>query len=233
MESYLKQVKRRRTRLEILTRNPVNPYIQLISEYPDQILEFEDFDKDLLRLRELLQGYSRVVVELGSGSGGHLIERAKRDPAALCLGFEIRFKRSVRTVEKALKGGIRNLCLCRVDARIVDDLLGPNSVDDLYVNFPDPWPRRRSEKNRLLRGEFWNSLHTILKPQAKFYFKTDNDQYFSAVLSELSALEKFKILGQTLDLHASPYNTTNVVTEFEKLFLSQGEKIKFLEAIKV
>ena len=108
----------------------------------------------------------------------HLIELGRQNPNDLFIGFEIRFKRAVRTIEKAKREGIDNVYICRVNASFMRDIFPKDSLSGVYINFPDPWPKDRHRKNRLLTKEFLEEMHSLLKEKTFFSFKTDHRDYF-------------------------------------------------------
>lgn len=163
-----------------------------------------------------------VFCELGSGSGMHLIERAALKARAQFFGFELRYKRSVRTLEKAVERKIENLFVLRVDAGAVGQVFAPGSLQGVYVNFPDPWDKHKKTKKRMLSAQQLAVLRELLVPGGFVAFKTDHEQYYEWVLAEAGASGVFDIAWRSRDLHSSEYREQNVETEFEKLFLSQG-----------
>ena len=213
-----------------------NPYIEKINDYPNIILPFKDdkvTDLELELLNQRTKESSSIICELGMGSGSHLIQLAQQSPSTLFIGFEIRFKRIYSCANQANKLGINNILLLRTYGQKMFELLAPMTLTGTYVNFPDPWAKRRWHKHRLINSDFIKKLAQITKPQGFFSFKTDHVEYFDEVLKVLSANKSFTISRQTLDLHKSEYNVGNVLTEFEKLFISKGLPANYLQAIKI
>lgn len=214
-------------------RRWVNPYIErlpalqsLITGNPDGPLA----DQEIAHIRSLCAAVPLVFVELGSGSGGHLIGQAQRHPDALWIGVELRFKRLVRTAEKAIERGLTNVHVVRTDGLCLDTVLLSDSIDALYVNFPDPWDKRRWKKHRLLSTESLTRIFPLLRSGAEVRFKTDHQGYFEDVLAAVSEHEGFVLTAVSRDLHRSHLVQENVVTEFEQLFLHQGLPIYYLSA---
>ncbi|MCB0332665.1 MAG: hypothetical protein KDD55_04150, partial [Bdellovibrionales bacterium] len=122
-----------------------NPYMDLVSTKPTYILPQEDdrFDPLAVKsLQERIGAFSSLILEIGSGSGGHLISRAEQNPDAFHLGFELRYKRVFRTAEKSEKLGLQNLTIVRGDARLLPEILGELQATGCYINFPDPWGKK-------------------------------------------------------------------------------------------
>ncbi len=213
-----------------------NPYIERLGSLPELILGTEERElsaEDLATLKRRCAETPRLMVELGSGSGSHLIDQAEREPNRLHVGIELRFKRVVRTAEKAAERGCRNLLVLRTSSDYVTELFEPKSIEVLYINFPDPWHKKRWRKHRVLSDESLARLHTLLKEDGVISFKTDHREYFEEVVSAAHASGLYRIEHLSLNLHASELVTSNVVTEFEGLFLSQNLPIHLLQLRKI
>lgn len=213
-----------------------NQYIELVRSKPEFILPFVDnraTAEELAYLEKRCLESKEAVLELGSGSGGHLITLALRNPETLCLGVEIRFKRAFRTAEKAEKQGARNLLLLKTDARQVFGLFPKEFFKAVYVNFPDPWDKSGWKKHRLLNPDFFETLYAHLKPGGSFLFKTDHSQYFEEVVAILTKLPTWQIEKISRDYHAECDPALNIMSEFESLFKSQKKPVNFVEVRKV
>jgi tRNA (guanine-N7-)-methyltransferase len=202
-----------------------------VEEFPGRLFDRDSGIEAVRRAVDaLLLSGRELFLELGCGSGGHLIEQARRRPNAVFVGFELRFKRSVRTVEKAVRLGMDNLYLLRCEAQWAPLLLGAGTVSGIWVNFPDPWPKKRSWKHRMLSTEHLAGLIPLLLPGAFIELKSDHLDYLEWAKSNIVAQRELYIAGESRDLHRSGYAQSNVLTEFEKLFLSKGLPIYYLRA---
>lgn len=177
---------------------------------------------------------SDLIIELGSGAGGHLIEVARQNPAATCIGLELRYKRAFRTLEKGARYDLTNLYVYRGDGRkFLRELIKAATVDTFYVNFPDPWPKRREQKNRVLSEGFLGEIASWLKPDGKLIFRTDQRDYFEQVVQIVESAEcPLKITELSNDLKSAPLSITLFPTEFEGLFLRKGDRINALIATR-
>jgi tRNA (guanine-N7-)-methyltransferase len=212
-----------------------NQYIELIAKRRDRIFavktaeEIADTKSTLLSLRT---SYDALIVELGSGSGGHLIEHALKAPRILHLGFELRFKRAYRTIEKAEGSSAENLYMVQGDAHTMFDLFEDESINGIYINFPDPWAKTRWKKHRMLNSSFLEHMHRKLVPGGFFSHKTDHPEYFKETLGFLHLLANAEILQMSDNLHTTEIGATFVKSEFENLFISQGLPVKYVETRK-
>lgn len=208
----------------------INPYIRILDTFPGRLFTFADEAGDTQKVLSTLSNYDSVICEFGSGSGKHAIELARGHPTAAVLGFELRFKRSVKTIEKAKKAGVENLFVLRTKAERFSEIVPKKSLNSVYVNFPDPWAKKRQRKHRLLSEAFFANLSLYLKADGAFYFKTDHREYFNSVTAILENSSQFRIDDFTHDLYSSPYLEGSIDTEFENLFFHQGLPINYLRA---
>ena len=210
-----------------------NPYIEKLQESPDIIFGSSALslsDSELQRFTALCAPFARLIVELGSGSGAHLVGQAERDPLTFYAGFELRYKRAVKSAEKAYKLGLKNVAVLRTNAQNISAIFPPRSLDGLYVNFPDPWDRRRWKKHRLISEHSLAVIKQILKPGAFLSYKTDHAEYFHDGRKSLTDSGAFVIEQESFNLYQSPYAENQIKSEFEKLFISKGLPIHFLQA---
>lgn len=211
-----------------------NQYIQLVTTKPNVIVAESDRAAPLASksaVAELRAKYQGVFVEIGSGSGLHLLELAKQNPNYLCIGLEIRFKRAFKTGEKAERQGLANVLVLRTDARFLSAIFEANSVAGFFVNYPDPWDKRRWLKNRILNQESLLEMRRLLCEHGFLRYKTDHKEYFESVWALLNK-EHWRIVKHSNDLLASSYTEENIPTEFEYLFKSQNKPLYLVEAQK-
>lgn len=214
----------------------VNQYIARVEEKPEYIIpcpqrRLTDEEAELVRRRA--ETSQAIFCELGSGSGGHLIELARRNPQAFCIGFEIRFKRTYRTAVKAERSSLKNLVVVRTKAQDIGKIFGPHTLDAVYVNFPDPWEKRAWLKHRLLTPRFLAALAELLKPGGTLNYKTDHAQYFEETRLALESINAFQIERISRDLYGEGAEEGNIPSEFECLFRSKGVPVHKLLAKKL
>lgn len=211
----------------------INPYVEKIREYPDRVVPFFDEEigaegRDLLEAR--LQGFERIVCELGCGSGNHLVACAERERDALHVGFELRFKRAYKTAHKAARLDLDNVLVLRVSAERLLEHFPPGSIAVIHVNFPEPWNDGRYRERRLLGEKNLELIHAALAPGGLFRLKTDHAGYFEQVRSSLVDRPDFRLLDWTENLDESGWAEGNIETEFETMFRRIDAPIRCLEA---
>ena len=168
-------------------------------------------------------------IEVGSGKGQFIVEMAKAHPEINYIGIEMQTNAIISILEKQLEEQLPNLQLLLVDGADLTDYFSDGEVDQVYLNFSDPWPKTRHEKRRLTYKTFLRTYETIAKPKAELHFKTDNQKLFEYSLASVTwygmTLKKV-----WLDLHASDFEG-NIMTEYEEKFSIKGQPIYRLEAI--
>ncbi|MDD2942174.1 MAG: tRNA (guanosine(46)-N7)-methyltransferase TrmB [bacterium] len=204
-----------------------NPYRGRAAEFPGRLFNFPDGEADVDISAQLAEA-EHTYLEFGSGSGGHLIDRALLQPDAGFWGFELRYKRAVRTVEKAQVRGAENVFVLRTRAESAEKFFPNHSIAGIYVNFADPWAKQKQHKHRLMNEQLLNSAHRLLSSDGFLAVKTDHEEYFDYFLERVECDERFVVQEFSRDLHNSDYLSDNVMTEFEKLFTSQGMPVFYV-----
>lgn len=170
-----------------------------------------------------------LQVEVGMGKGQFIIGMAKAHPEINFIGLEIESTVAAIALKNALPEQLPNLTLVRGDGAGLDTYFEDGSIDRLYLNFSDPWPKTRHEKRRLTYKTFLANYQQVVKPGGGLEFKTDNQGLFEY---SLTSLNNFGMIFDDvwLNLHESPENEDNVETEYEQRFASLGQPIYKLKA---
>lgn len=176
---------------------------------------------------ELFNNDNPIDIEIGMGKGDFIIEMAKRHPNINYIGIEMFDSVIVRAVQKLEGETIDNLKLIRMDANLINDVFY-KEINTIYLNFSDPWPKNRHEKRRLTSSYFLKKYDDIFKGEKKIFQKTDNIGLFAYSVESLSCYG-YTLKNVTMDLKDLE---DNVMTEYEKKFVSKNVKICRLEAYK-
>lgn len=174
-------------------------------------------------------GYDKVYLEIGCGKGRFITETAKSLPDALFIGVEREQGALVMAMEKAINQEIKNICFLDIDAACLNEIFEKGEIDGIYLNFSDPWPRKKQAKRRLTHRGFLEKYDEALSSDGFIFFKTDNSKLFEFSLNEMAEYG-LKLRNITFDLAASGMD--NVVTEYESRFMEQGMNIYRVEAYK-
>ncbi len=208
----------------------VNPYSRWVHDHPERLLP-EPTPGDLARLRGLAgRPPRRVLVDLGCGSGQFLLGLGAGHPEDDCIGFELRYKRLVKSARKLERRHLTNVWLLRAEAERFGDYFQPASIDRAFVNFPDPWPKPRQWNKRLMNQHFILALERVLKPTGMLCLKTDHAGYFLHSLTLMHDRPGWRTADWSNDLHRRTRPMAGcpeaaVETEFEQLFRSKRKAV--------
>lgn len=180
--------------------------------------------------KEKITGGKPLYIEIGMGKGKFVIEMAKKYPDFFFIGIEKYSSVLVRALEKIEEEPLSNLRFIRMDAENIVDIFEKGEVDQIYLNFSDPWPKDRHAKRRLTSRQFLNRYSQILKQNGKIIFKTDNKALFDFSLEEVKD-SGWDLELCTFDLHHSDFLEGNVMTEYEEKFVAKGNPICELVAV--
>jgi len=175
------------------------------------------------RWREVFKNQNEIHVEIGCGKGKFIVEMAQKHPDKNFIAFEKVSNVIVLAMEKTKAQNLSNVLFISQDAKGLLDIFEEGEVSQIYLNFSDPWPKKRGEKHRLTNQAFLEIYKKILKPGGRIIFKTDNKTFFEYSLNSfIKAGLAFESI--TLDLHASG-DEENITTEYEEKFASQNMPI--------
>lgn len=181
------------------------------------------------KLNDAFKNNNPIHVELGCGKGKFLRETALKNPQVNFFGFEKSVKVAYRCAKCVIENDPDNYFVVYSNGDILTDVFEPNSIERIYLNFSDPWPKPSHYKRRLTHKNFLDVYRKVLKGGGEIHMKTDNDDLFEYSLQELQN-DNWEIVMSTRDLHNSPYMEDNVMTEYEQRFSEQGKKINKLVA---
>jgi tRNA (guanine-N7-)-methyltransferase len=136
-----------------------------------------------------------LVWEIGCGHGHFLTAYAAAHPAGFCVGVDTKAERVARAERKRERAGLANLRFVRAEARMFLEALPPGApLGAVFVLFPDPWPKRRHHKHRLLGEDFFRALAERAGEGMPFYLRTDHEPYFREVAALLAAHPDWRLL---------------------------------------
>lgn len=167
-------------------------------------------------------------IEIGMGKGNFILNMALSNPDINFIGIEKYASVASIAIKKIQEYDLPNLKIIINDIANLEELL-KNKVDVIYLNFSDPWPKKRHEKRRLTSPNFLDLYSKLFKEKQVIIQKTDNDDLFAYSLSSFQE-NGYEIEKISYDLHKE--NIPNIMTEYEEKFSKEGIKIKYLKAIK-
>ncbi len=171
-----------------------------------------------LRRDEIFPGSSRPLeVDVGCGEGTFLVDLAAAHPERDFLGIERLLGRVRKVYRKAARRGLNNVRVLRLDsAYAVPWLLPEGGVSRLHLLFPDPWPKKKHHRRRLVRDPFITAVHRALEADGEWLFKSDHSEYFDEVVGAIRASGLFR--EESWEPDAFPYPET----DFERHWRSKG-----------
>ena len=167
-------------------------------------------------LTELFPADQPLEVELGSGDGSFLAEYARLHPAHNFIGVERLLGRIRKLDRKGRRAGLTNLRGVRIECSyFLEYLLPPGSAAALHVYFPDPWPKRKHRRHRLINERFPMLARQVLVPGGTVYLRTDDEDYFQQMVAVFASFSHFERVE-------TPGELASQLTDFEKDFQARG-----------
>lgn len=166
-----------------------------------------------------------VHIEYCSGNGDWIIEKAKNNPNISWLAVEKKFDRVKKIWSKMTNSGLSNLVIVWAEAfGFTQSFIPANSVQEIFVNFPDPWPKQKHAKNRIIRPEFLIELARIMNSSGKATFVTDDEVYATSMLADTMSTGLFESGFPEPFFREAPKDYG--FSFFESLFRAQDKPIK-------
>lgn len=194
-----------------------HPYFFDAVEWPDWSNQF--------------QNDGPLKLEIGFGNGNFLLEMAVREPDSNFIAMDFYHKGIRKVITRLDRLQIKNVRLAYGDAKErIPTLFRDGELSEIYINFPDPWPKKRHHKRRLLKPAFIETLSRKLKMEGCLRLATDHEEYFEEMLGFLNAEPSLKnrhgAAGWTHTRDDTPR------TKYEKNFINAGKKIFYMDFIK-
>ncbi len=174
------------------------------------------------RWSEEFPAWREIRLEIGCGKGRFTCEQALREPEVLLLALEKVPDAMVVAMERAMEQKIENVRFLDRDAELLPEIFAPGEVSRLYINFPDPWPKKKQFKRRLTAPEFLDRYKALLPEGGEIWFKTDNGPLYEW------SLETMQAAGWSLrEMPEGP-----PMTDYEARFTEQGLPIYRIVAVR-
>ncbi|MFO7617267.1 MAG: tRNA (guanosine(46)-N7)-methyltransferase TrmB [Bacteroidales bacterium] len=168
-----------------------------------------------------------IVLELGCGKGEYTVDLARRYPGRNFIGMDIKGNRMWKGATEALRTGLGNAGFLRSRIEYIDRLFGPDEVEEIWITFPDPQPKK--PRKRLTSSVFLNRYRRLLIPGGVIHLKTDSLELHQYTLKVLNTNSIAPILA-TADLYGSDLEDEilTIRTYYESRFLEAGKKITYV-----
>ncbi|PAE24642.1 tRNA (guanosine(46)-N7)-methyltransferase TrmB [Bacillus sp. 7894-2] len=192
-----------------------------LADYPQYVISEPEKNKG--KWNEAFDKDQPLHIEIGTGKGRFLTGMAKANPDINYIGIELAESVIVTALDRIIEEELSNIKLLNVNANDLRDFFEKGEVNRVYLNFSDPWPKKRHAKRRLTYRSFLEIYEDILVDKGEIHFKTDNQGLFESSLMSFSDYGML-LTFVSLDLHNSDYEE-NIMTEYEEKFSSRGSRI--------
>lgn len=184
-------------------------------------------EKNKGKWSEIFNNNNEIHLEIGMGKGDFIYEMAKTYPNINFIGIE-KYTGVIARALKKYPTSLPNLKVINIDALNLNEVFS-KEISIIYLNFSDPWPKKRTAKRRLTSDVFLKIYDNIFKNTKKIIMKTDNIDLFAYSLVSLS---EYGYILKDVNLDLNKSDIPNIKTEYEKKFILQGYKINYLVAEK-
>ena len=178
--------------------------------------------------RDLMPGCTALWVEVGCGKGKFTAETAQANPDVLLIAVERCREAMVVAMEKAQNMGLKNVLFIDMDVANIEDIFAFGEMDRLFINFPDPWPRKKNAKRRLTHRSFLDKYCRTVKEGGEIHYKTDNAPLFEFSVEEFAACG-LQVNNLTRNLHEN--GIVGIMTGYEEKFHALGTPINRCEVV--
>lgn len=183
-----------------------------------------------LTLVGLFEKVQPLEVEIGCGKAKFLLARAQEERGINFIGVDRARKWLEIGRKRAEKRGLTNVRFLHADIRdLLPRVFSPSSVAAFHVYFPDPWPKRRHRKRRLMTSDFLALLHRCLEPNGKIYLATDDEDYFASILINVQASA---FLWQSIQKGHERWFYPSMKTNYELKYEAANRPLYYLELVK-
>lgn len=177
--------------------------------------------------KEIFGNDNQSALEIGFGEGEFIVETAENNPDWNYIGIEIKYFRYKKAVRLCIEHNLRNVKLLHFDADLaVEQVFTPNTFDRVFINFPDPWPKERHIKHRIINNTFLDNLYKLMNKDGILEFTSDHIDYVTHTIEHFEDHKKFSNIhgkrGYAEKIEDRP------VTKFEKEFRDEGKPIYYL-----
>lgn len=198
---------------------------EFLLENKNLIKDKDNLDQDFIDFIN----HDNLRLEIGVGRGDFIVQMALANPNVYFLGVEMSSMALAIAGKKVLENEIKNVLLINIDMHYLFEKIGENKFDIIYLNFSDPWPKKRQHKRRLTYPTCLNEYYRELKKEGKVIFKTDNDLLFE---DSIPYFEESPLEIVSITRNYDVLDNDDKMTEYEKKFRGLNTPIKRLIAIK-
>lgn len=170
-----------------------------------------------------------ITLELACGKGEYTLELARRFPQKNFIGIDRKGNRIWKGARDSIDLGLKNAAFFRIDIELIGNVFDENSISEIWIAFPDPYPKTKQAKKRLTSPQYLQIYKKILKNDGLIHLKTDSEIMLESTLKSLEQ-EDMKVINRFYDIYLEPPGDDSLAikTRYEEEFLESGRKIKYL-----
>ncbi len=180
--------------------------------------------------REKLDASGKLILELGCGKAEFSLELARRHPEIQVMGLDLKADRMWVAAREAAEMNLSNVAFLCINLLEIDQYFGQGEVNDIWITFPDPFPKKKQVKHRMMNETFLAKYRQVLKPDGVIHYKTDNLELFHYGLEIFVKHPDIQLEVLTFDLHKTDEVSSDakILTTYEKKFLEMGKSINYV-----
>ena len=171
-----------------------------------------------------------ITLELACGGGEYTVGLARQFPERNFIGVDVKGNRLWKGAKTALEQGLTNVAFLRTRIEIIEHFFAPGEVAEIWITFPDPFPRASKENRRLTSPFFHEIYRRILRPCGLVHLKHDDPDFYQFTLDTIAADPRCTLIYSNDDIYAGPLPSPELAiqTLYESFHLAAGKKIKYL-----
>lgn len=214
-------------------KNPNHYVSALYNEFKDW--SFDECEgiklKGQWRKKEFKKPENQLLhLEIGPGNGLHFYQLCEKNPKDSFLSVEIKYKPLIQTIKRVRTANLTNARVIRYNAGLIKNLFSTEEINNVFIHFPDPWPKRRQSKHQLIDEKFAKDLFQIQQPNSLLEFKTDSENYFLKG-GKIFLRAGYEVVTSKKNLYAGKTRDQNLfqtLSQFELLFVKQNIPVNYL-----
>jgi len=171
-----------------------------------------------------------ITLELACGGGEYTVGLARQFRERNFIGVDVKGNRLWKGAKTALEQGLTNAAFLRTRIEIIDHFFAPGEVDEIWITFPDPFPRASKENRRLTSAFFHDKYRQILRPGGLVHLKHDDPGFYQFTLDTIAADPRCHLIYSNADIYAGdlPFPELAIQTLYESFHLAEGKKIRYV-----
>lgn len=171
-----------------------------------------------------------IILELGCGRGEYAVGLAVQSPDKNFIGVDVKGARMWQGARRALQENIANVAFLRTRIECLDAFFASEEIDEIWITFPDPFPRTRKANRRLTAPEFLDRYRSFLRDSGIVHLKTDDTQLYDFTIDTVETYTGAHLQHASADIYSGelPHPALTIKTHYEQMHLTEGKKIKYV-----